>query len=248
MAPYPNRIRDGRFSFAGISHQLRFPEKHAIHGDVRNRAWEVTESSATSIALQFDSRNFSDLNFPFPFSIEQSFDVADSALTINCILRNEGATAFPAGFGFHPYYNRALGENDENVALTFNARGAYPFSGEVPLPESMAAPLSASLDFSKSKAVPEGIDHCFAGFDGMAELRWPKSNLVVRMRASQAFSHLVLYSPPGKPFIALEPQTQMNDGFNYLARGETETGVVVLEAGQELAASFSLAVEATEER
>jgi aldose 1-epimerase len=176
--------------------------------------------------------------------MQQSFSVSDSTLTICCRLRNEDSKAFPAGFGFHPYYNRALAGNDEEVTLSFSAQGAYPFSGDLPLPDGMALPLTEQLNFLVPREIPEKLDHCFAGFGGTAKLRWPTSKVTLQLEASAAFSHFVVYSPPGKPFVALEPQTQMNDGFNYLARGETSTGVVVLEPTQELAASVSLAVRA----
>jgi aldose 1-epimerase len=63
------------------------------------------------------------------------------------------------------------------------------------------------------------------------------------MEASPNFGHLVLYSPPGKSFFALEPQSQMNDGFNFFARGEQGTGVVVLQPQERLEAWFSLRIE-----
>ena len=43
LAPYSNRIRDGVFRFEGRRYALRHPEKHAIHGDVRDRPWRVTK-------------------------------------------------------------------------------------------------------------------------------------------------------------------------------------------------------------
>ena len=38
LIPYSNRLRDGQFFFEGQEYQLRGREKHAIHGDVRDRA------------------------------------------------------------------------------------------------------------------------------------------------------------------------------------------------------------------
>ncbi|MCB0085739.1 MAG: hypothetical protein KDE47_32580, partial [Caldilineaceae bacterium] len=35
MLPYSNRIENGRFTFAGQTHQLAHGEHHAIHGDTR---------------------------------------------------------------------------------------------------------------------------------------------------------------------------------------------------------------------
>ena len=240
MAPYPNRIRDGVFTFEGKEYHLKFPEKHSIHGDVRNRPWKVESSSDTEVALSFRSSDFSDINFPFPFSMRQRFKVRDESVRVSCSIRNDGDTAMPAGCGFHPYFNRALGGRDENVSLHFSVRGAYPFSGEIPLPEGMARALEPNEDFSAEKELTVSLDHCFSGWSGPATLSWPKSGVRLTMEASPNMSHLILYSPPGKPFFALEPQSQMNDGFNFFSRGERGTGVTILQPGEVLEVWFTL--------
>lgn len=243
MAPYPNRIRDGQFIFNGKTYQLRFPEKHSIHGDVRNRPWRIEHSRANSATLYFDSRECSDINYPFPFSVTQSFGISNSALLVRCSIKNEGSGSMPAGCGFHPYFNRALSGQAENVQVRFKADGVYPYSGETPLPEGMSVPLTQEQDFSTLKSLEATFDHCFSGWNGEAEMVWPSSKVKVSMHSSSTMRHLVLYSPPGKSFFALEPQSQMNDGFNFLAKGKTGTGVAVLPPGGELSVWFSLTVK-----
>jgi aldose 1-epimerase len=72
---------------------------------------------------------------------------------------------------------------------------------------------------------------------------WPESKVMVSMHAASNMNRLVLFSPPGKTFFALEPQSQMIDGFNFLARGEPDTGVAVIPPGEELSVWFSLTVK-----
>jgi aldose 1-epimerase len=242
MAPYPNRVRDGTFTFEGRSYSLRFPEKHAIHGDVRNRPWQVETCGAHRATLRFRSEDFPDINYPFPFSVTQSFEITDGRLLVQCTIRNEGSGSMPAGCGYHPYFNRALTEESENVSLRFKTEGIYPSVGDIPLPTGMARPLLPLEDFSNLRPLDVELDACFAGWDGNAEMVWPASKVSVAMNAGPALSHLVLFSPPGKPYFALEPQSQMTDGFNFFARGERETGVTVLPPGGELAVWFSLTV------
>src|SRR5215469_4045162 len=48
LAPWPNRLQDGRFEMAGQQHQtpLSEPENHnAIHGLVRWSGWRVAEAA-----------------------------------------------------------------------------------------------------------------------------------------------------------------------------------------------------------
>ena len=68
LAPYSNRIENGRFTFNGQSYQLANGERHASHGDVRTRAWAVDEASTTLIRCAFDSRTHEDVNWPWPFT------------------------------------------------------------------------------------------------------------------------------------------------------------------------------------
>lgn len=243
MAPYPNRIRDGKFLFEGREYVLHFPEKHAIHGDVRNRCWQVENARPTNATIHFRSKDYPDINYPFPFSMTQSFGVSNGALLVRCSIRNEGSVSMPAGCGYHPYFNRTLGSSTENVQLRFTTTGAYPFTGDVPLPTGMPRALQPREDFSTLRNLDVNLDTCFAGWDGVADMVWPESKVMVSMHASSNMSHLVLFSPPGKPFFALEPQSQMIDGFNFLARGETHTGVSILSPGGELSVWFSLTVK-----
>ncbi len=243
MAPYPNRIRDGKFTFQGREYSLRFPEKHAIHGDVRNRPWQVESTRPQGATMHLRSGDFPDLNYPFAFSVRQTFTVSNSALLVTCSIKNEGATSMPAGCGYHPYFNRALAGATENVLLKFNTEGVYPCQGELPLPTGGPRPLLASENFSTLRSLDVNLDSCFAGWDGVAEMVWPESKVMVSMHAASNMSRLVLFSPPGKTFFALEPQSQMIDGFNFLARGEPDTGVAVIPPGEEISVWFSLTVK-----
>lgn len=243
MAPYPNRIRDGAFMFQGRRYELKFPEKHAIHGDVRNRAWRVEAVSDNETTLSFRSRDFADINYPFAFSVNQSFRISGGNLLVRCSMKNEDQRHIPVGCGYHPYFMRALGGCDEIVNLKFSAQGAYPYSGETPLPEGMAIPVTTPQNFFAQRELDVALDTCFSGWDGVAEMVWPESKVRVVMHASSNMSHLVLFSPPGKPFFALEPQTMMTDGFNFLARGEHNTGAAIIAPGESLSTWFSLTVE-----
>src|SRR5690606_28899651 len=52
LMPWPNRIRDGRYSFAGREHQLALtePARHnASHGLARWAAWTVEEHTPNSV-------------------------------------------------------------------------------------------------------------------------------------------------------------------------------------------------------
>jgi len=241
LAPYSNRLRDGRFVFEGRTYQLQHAAKHAIAGDVRDRPWQTLQVSDTRALLGFDSTHFDDVNFPFPFTVQVAYGLDGSTLHTALTLTNTGTMRMPAGGGFHPYFNRALAGRAEHVEIELGVAGVYP-AGNPPLPTGPIVPLSPEQDFHRLRRLDVVLDHCFGGWDGRALLRWPASGVRLRMEANDRMRHVIIYSPPG-PVFALEPVVNANDGFNLMAQGQRDTGVVVLEPGDSFVAAFTLSVE-----
>jgi aldose 1-epimerase len=241
LIPYSNRLRDGRFSFGGKSYQLRHAEKHAIHGDVRDRPLRVLESSEDRVVLEFRSDEFSDLNFPFRFSARMIYALEGFELSCRIELVNVGTESMPAGCGFHPYFNRRLPGSTGEVELQLKVSGVYP--GETPLPTGPAIPIALHQDFSTQRPLDVVLDHCFAGWDRQALIEWPGSGVKARIQAEQGMEHVILFSPEGQEIFALEPVTNANDGFNLLAQGDKNCGVVVLKPGEALKTGLTILIE-----
>ena len=56
LAPWPNRVADGRYEFAGARHQLPIDELdlgHAIHGLARWAGWSVEQARADRTRLRY---------------------------------------------------------------------------------------------------------------------------------------------------------------------------------------------------
>ena len=140
LAPFSNRIRDARFRFRGEEFQLRpnFPDGTAIHGDVRKRPWDLVEKKPDSLTLLIDSARFKDTNYPFPFQVRLHYGLSTNTLNATIELTNSGKEPMPAGFGFHPYFQRTLTDPSEKVQLRARVEGVYP--GETPLPMSTKKP------------------------------------------------------------------------------------------------------------
>lgn len=243
LVPYSNRLRDARFDFASRSYQLR-PNTaggHAIHGDVRKRPWRIAANGPSRVSFAFDSRDFADLNFPFPFRCELDYALDRQVFTTQVRLRNDGPEPMPAGFGFHPYYRRSLREPADEVELQMAVGGVYRDL----IPSSAAVPIAPEQDFRRPRPFGDlTFDHCFAGWDGRARIRWPKSAVTAEIEASEPFRHVVLFVPPGESFFALEPVSNANNGFNLLAAGVPDSGVRVLEPGETLAGRVTLRLTA----
>jgi aldose 1-epimerase len=242
LVPWSNRIADARFRFRGRTHQLRAntPEGYAIHGDVRKRPWRTERVDARSASFTFSSRDFADVNFPFPFACRLDYALDGPTLTTTLVLASQADAAMPAGVGFHPYYRRTLADDAEQVEIEARFARAY----EQLVPTRPAVPITPAQDFARSRALGDReLDTCFAGWDGHATITWPGSGVRARVACDPPLDHLILFAPAGKPFFALEPVSNANNGFNLAEIGDPDAGVRVLEPGESLHAVLRLTIE-----
>ncbi|MEO1439595.1 MAG: hypothetical protein AAFV33_04275 [Chloroflexota bacterium] len=244
MLPWANRIRDGVLRFDGETYQLQTTKDDgtARHGDVRKRPWQVDEKSETSITLSIRSTDFDDFNFPFALSAQATYALEDADFLWRVTLTNEDDRPFPAGFGFHPYFQHT-GDNmplvqipcDHHFELTNSLADAAP----VPVPER--------LDFRKPRAIPADVqyDDLLTGCDSTKPIRllYRAWNVEVQMLADKIFKHVILFAAPDGT-VAVEPQTNANDGFNLYANGIDGSGVFVVKPGASITGEVRLRIVA----
>ncbi|REJ07030.1 galactose mutarotase [Microbacterium bovistercoris] len=104
LAPWPNRIVDGAYSFAGATHQLPLtePERHqALHGLV---VWsDFTERVVEDDRVVLATTIVPQAGYPFAVEVEVEYRVDEHGLTQRVTGRNVGSDAAPWGAGPHPY-------------------------------------------------------------------------------------------------------------------------------------------------
>lgn len=242
MIPYSNRIENAVLKFRGKVYNLRknTAEGHAIHGDVRFRPWKVFYKSAERIVMGFDSRDFDDMSWPFPFYAEIEYALTGAKLTVRLMLKNTGTEEMPGGMGIHPYFMRKLTPRDDAVFLQMPAKGVYP--GDTPIPTGKWTEIPNELDFSKGRQLGfEHIDKCYRALHAPVIIKWLGSDVVLTMEADEIFKHVILYSPKDNPgFFAVEPVTNCNNGFNMAEEGIDDTGTVYLQPGDAMAGNITI--------
>ncbi len=231
MLPYPNRVRDGKFTFEGREYELKFSEKHSIHGDVRNRPWQVTAQAADSCTLEFDSRQVEGFNYPWHVKVELRLELEDTTLRAVTKIQNVNEEPMPFGYGFHPYFPRQLSAGDA-PQVQIACDGVYPTERDVPLPTGPVMDCTPQDDMRVFGPLKNNLDHCFGGWSGRAVVEWPHTKVRVITEADPAHSHFVVYSPENAEFFAYEPQTQVNDAYNLAAKGQENTGMQTLKPGE----------------
>jgi aldose 1-epimerase len=244
MIPYSNRIEHGRFTFGGRHYQLANGERHASHGDVRTRPWVVEAVSGQDIRCVFDARQHEGVNWPWPFAAELTYALDDLLLTSTITIWNRAESPMPVGTGWHPYYSRWLTRPGEPVQVQFKVTGVYPDANDNRIPSGPPQPLAPHQDFSSlhTLAPDHFVDCCCTGYDGGGAIAWPESGIHLRYRCSATCTHLIFFNP-AKPYFALEPVTNANNGVNLYAQGEPSSGIRVLAPGESLQASFGMQVE-----
>ena len=104
LAPWPNRVRDGTWTWAGVELQLGLTEaakRNAIHGFVRWVAWDLDDATEDRVSLT--TTVWPQPGYPFRLALRATYALDDDGLTVTLTARNESSRPAPYGIGQHPY-------------------------------------------------------------------------------------------------------------------------------------------------
>jgi galactose mutarotase-like enzyme len=122
LAPWPNRVADGRYSWGGRDLQLPLTEvaKHnAIHGLVRWVGWRAADRSDTSLTMT--TTVWPTPGYPFLLDLTVTYRLDDDGLTVVVAAANAGTDPAPYAVGQHPYLH-VPGDRLDDLSLTLPAR------------------------------------------------------------------------------------------------------------------------------
>lgn len=146
LVPWPNRIRDGRYTFDGVEYRLALtePERHnAIHGLGSYARWQCLEHTRRSVTLRLDI--VPQPGYPFSVRVDLRYELGEGGLTVTARATNLGATAAPYGIGFHPWLSPGAHRIDDCTVQVDAA--AWVRSDERLLPLEEVADIPGDLDF-----------------------------------------------------------------------------------------------------
>jgi aldose 1-epimerase len=231
MLPWCNRIKDGVLRAGGQAYQLRTTKDDgtARHGDVRGRAWKVTEQSNTMVRLALHSDDYPDMNWPFRFMAGTAYWLEDHSFHWSLDLTNVDTQPFPAGFGHHPYFVKtATTQIEVPCSSFFELNDKY-------MATASPVPIPPELDFRHLRSLPDfELNHLLSGRtpEAAIQIQTTHANIHLRMTADPVFEHILVFAPAGKAFVAVEPMTNASDGFNLYADGQSGSGVFVVQPGE----------------
>lgn len=121
LAPWPNRVRDGRWTYDGETQQLDLtePSRHnAIHGLLRNTPYTVVDRSESAITLA--ATIFPQHGYPFMVDTTVRYELTEGGILVTHGATNRAARPAPVAFGVHPFF-RVGDAPVEELVLTLEA-------------------------------------------------------------------------------------------------------------------------------
>ena len=231
LAPWPNRLADGRYEFDGVMHQLvqNEPEtRTAAHGLV---AW--TDFDAVSVSadhLFLTGVIAGQPGYPWRLRIDVEFRLGADGLAQEITATNEGATDAPVGLGGHPYLvaGPVRGRGIDELTLAVDAEQILLISEDRMLPErtvSVTDPAAGGRDFREPRRIAgTEINHAFTGLarrQGLARARvLAHDGTGVEIEWDERCAWVQVYTTDhgvGEEFrsgVAVEPMTCPPDAFN----------------------------------
>lgn len=200
LAPWPNRLGDGRYSYEGRQGRaaLDEPGRHnAIHGLVRYLAWELQGRAQNTVTLGCELQP--QPGYPWRLALEVEYRLGRDGLAVHSTATNLDTDPAPFGMGFHPYLTVGTGDID-TARLELRATH-YLRTDERGLPVGQAPVAGSEFDFGVARPVgPTRLDTCFGGLrrdrDGLSHvgLRHPDRDGMVTLWMDGAFGWVMLYS------------------------------------------------------
>ncbi|WP_404288113.1 aldose 1-epimerase family protein [Glutamicibacter arilaitensis] len=164
LAPWPNRVIDGRYRWSGTELQLPLSEvarRHALHGLVFSSDFSILSQSDDRVELQVLVPKQE--GYPFALLLNVSYQLEATGLRSTINARNLGTEHAPYGFGSHCYLV-APGRSVDGWLLEMPADRVQQVSGERLLPQEVVAVEGTELDFRKPRRIAQTfVDHAFTG-------------------------------------------------------------------------------------
>jgi aldose 1-epimerase len=225
LVPWPNRVRDGQWTYRGQTLQLDITEPargNALHGLLRNTPYQLVERTESSVTLR--AVVFPQNGYPFRLDTTVCYTLGSDGLQVTHTVRNVGSACAPVAVGAHPFL--AIGDvPTETLTLTVAADRHIDVDDRLN-PVSFTSVhgtdwdlregrLVATLDLDDAWAVSTmtggGSTHWLSAPDGRSVSLW----------ADQQFGYVQVFITREFPragglitAVAIEPMTAPADAFN----------------------------------
>ncbi|WP_137845866.1 aldose 1-epimerase family protein [Microbacterium sp. 2FI] len=255
LAPWPNRVVDGKYAFGGVERQLALSEparSHALHGLATWLDFEAIDKGPDHVTLAAVIP--AQTAYPWRIIVTTTFSLGPDGLTQSVTARNDSESPAPWGTGPHPYLVAGAGRVDE-WTLELPAELVLAVTPDRLIPTDVAAVDADEperFDFREARLIATAeIDHAYTGLirdaDGTATVRvTDAAGHGVEMSWDAACPWVQIHTAD-KPDpdssrigLAVEPMTCAPDAFNADAY-PYDAGLIVIEPEASATASWRIA-------
>ena len=228
LAPWPNRVVDGKYQFDGLEHQLALTEPErgdALHGLV---VWQdFTPINEESSAVTLGATVPAQTGYPFRLELTVTYSLTRQGLTVSLGASNTSPRPAPFGTGIHPYLCAGPGGvNDWFLKLPAASVLAVTPDRLIPLEVHLVTESASQFDFRSQRAIGDTfLDHAFTHFsadsDGMFTARLTDAageGVAIRWGKDCPWLQVHTADRPdpatNRIGLAIEPMTCPPDAFN----------------------------------
>ncbi len=251
LFPFPGRIAGTTLLWEGKAYEL--PEGdglgNAIHGFVLQRPWRVLEQTSSRVVAQFHgSKDAPDLLtcWPADFLLTVTYEISGVALRTLFRIENPDERVLPCGIGTHPYFRVPLGgRRADDCVVRLPVSSTWELDNMLTTGKKRelhcAAEFQTGMRFGDMRFDNVFGDLLFEGDICTSSILDPDSGARMTMTSDRSFREYVVYTPPHREAICIEPYTSAPDAFR-LRREGIDGGLRIIAPGQVFEASVTMAV------
>ena len=215
LLPWPNRIRDGRWTWRGREFRLEIASADkptANHGLVSSQPWQVLDSAddRVSVGTVVEKRS----GYPFRLAAAIDYILGPDRLESTVRVRNVGDEPAPFGVGLHPYLAvGATADGDiRDAELELPARTRLVVDGGG-LPTGERRPFDGAVGRIGDRVFDDPLTDLGRGDDGWARVHVRGPAGALELAVDRAWPWLQVYSGDTLPVgqrrrsLAVEPMT-----------------------------------------
>ncbi|CAB4548239.1 unannotated protein [freshwater metagenome] len=163
LAPWPNRIKDGKYQFDGLKYQLPINEisrSNSLHGLVAHVDWQINEQAQNKLKLKYtlDLPNI----YPGKLLLTVYYEINNNCLSVKISSKNIGSQSAPYGVSIHTYFIAGKIVKNNQLFLKVPADKYLDVDSLRLLPISLKPIENTEFDFQKLRQIGSTfIDHAF---------------------------------------------------------------------------------------
>ena len=252
LFPFAGRLRGTSFRFQDKQYELEAGDGigNAIHGFVFNRPWRVKEHSQDRVVGQFQASVDDESllkRWPADFRITVTYQIAGNSLTSEIVIENPDDKPLPFAFGMHPYFRVPIGgKSADECVVKIPVGNSWQLEELLPTGETTVPPVVEQL--SSGMAVADmKLDNVFGKLTSdnhrvVTSIHDPQSGRTVSQEFDDQFVACVVFNPPHREAVCIEPYTTIPDPF-WLREQGIDPHLMILAGGESFRTKIEIRVE-----